>query len=393
MNVKEQIAGLKSELESLKQGVEQQDETAIKRAGEIMNEIPQLEEKAAKADEAAALLKQIENPIDNQEANIMDTPKTIGELAVKSFAGKREDAGKFSLVSETGFKAAATITGTQINDYDRHGYQSIPETGIRGLFGTETISGNALTYYVLSDKDGAVATVAENGKKPQLDFSYTPNTVKLQKVAGYIVESDEIIEDSDWLASACDNRLLHKLALVEEAQLLTGNGTAPNITGLTNTSGIGSVTFTHGGTLSADDVLTAIMNVKANSGFDADAVIISSADLLRLMKAKDQNDQYLFSGPAYGAYGNGNATTKATFWGVPCYVSAALSAGQCIVGAFKQGASVVSKGDGIRLEATNTNGEDFVYNRVTIRAEERIALAVRYPAAFCYITEAAQAAS
>ena len=49
---------------------------------------------------------------------------------------------------------------------------------------------------------------------------------------------------------------------------------------------------------------------------------------------------------------------------------------------------VVQKG-GISVEAANTNEDDFVKNLMTIRAEERLALAVRRPAGFKKLTKAA----
>ena len=62
--------------------------------------------------------------------------------------------------------------------------------------------------------------------------------------------------------------------------------------------------------------------------------------------------------------------------------------GEIFVGAFKACASVVGKG-GVRVEATNTDADDFQKNRMTIRAEERLALAVRRPAGFVKIVKAA----
>jgi hypothetical protein len=55
------------------------------------------------------------------------------------------------------------------------------------------------------------------------------------------------------------------------------------------------------------------------------------------------------------------------------------------VGAFGQAGSVVSKG-GVRVDATNTEGNDFTNNRITVRAERRLALAVRRPAGFVKTT-------
>jgi HK97 family phage major capsid protein len=65
-----------------------------------------------------------------------------------------------------------------------------------------------------------------------------------------------------------------------------------------------------------------------------------------------------------------------------------VAQGTIIVGAFKTCGSVVQKG-GISVEAANTNEDDFVKNLMTIRAEERLALAVRRPAGFKKLTKAA----
>ena len=67
-----------------------------------------------------------------------------------------------------------------------------------------------------------------------------------------------------------------------------------------------------------------------------------------------------------------------------------ITAGTVLVGAFKQGATVVTKaGEGARIEVHTGDHDDAIYNRVTVVVEERLALAVRYPKAFVKITEAA----
>lgn len=62
-------------------------------------------------------------------------------------------------------------------------------------------------------------------------------------------------------------------------------------------------------------------------------------------------------------------------------VTTAATQGEVLVGAFRVGATVYRKG-GVRVEATNSHASNFTDNKVTVRAEERVALAVRYPAAF-----------
>ena len=66
-------------------------------------------------------------------------------------------------------------------------------------------------------------------------------------------------------------------------------------------------------------------------------------------------------------------------------MSAAVPAGTALVGAFNAATTVYRKG-GVRVESTNSHATDFTSNLITTRIEERIALAVRIPAAIVEVT-------
>ena len=66
-------------------------------------------------------------------------------------------------------------------------------------------------------------------------------------------------------------------------------------------------------------------------------------------------------------------------------VTSALGAGTAVVGAFREAAQVFRR-TGITVEATNSHDTYFARNMTAIRAEERLALAVYRPAAFCTLT-------
>ena len=241
------------------------------------------------------------------------------------------------------------------------------------MFGAETISGNALTFYKMGSMEGSFGTVAEGAKKHQVHFTTSQVTVALSKIAGFIKETDELLADWAFLESAIRGRLSYEFDKAVEEFLI---GT------LLATSGIqvGQSTITF------DNILKAKQAVRGETGYAADAILINPADLETLLLTKDSNLQYLMGGPAYGSYGNGAYDANPRIWGLPVVESSSVSEGQAIVGAFKAGSSVVTKaGEGKRVEVANTDADDFEYNRVTVRLEERMALATRVPAAFVLV--------
>lgn len=382
MNLKEKLKTAQSELLELKTKIESGDAEAIKRAGELTTEIENLKEQIKTAEKATQLLAQIGNGESEQEGAKDTRSKSLGEHFVKAAKKANASKGQHFSVHTSAFKAA---TDTQTSpsgisqfatDLD-YNVVTAPRTAlaIRDLFGSETISGSALTYLVEGAMEGTPAVTAEGAKKAQVHFaSPTPVTVSLKKITEFIKESDEYINDYPFLASAINGRLLYALGLKEQNELVSD---------LIGTSGIQTDSTSWTGTTKADEladiIFSALMDVQEQSGYAADAIVLNPATWQLIRLGKDSNNQYY--GGGYFADGQGKQ-----LWGVPVVVTTAVTASQIIAGAFKTCGSVVSKG-GVSVEATNSNEDDFLYNLMTIRAEERLALAVRRPAGFKLISK------
>lgn len=373
MTLKEELTAKKEALAALKERIEANDTEAIAEGEVLASEIETKTAELEQAEKKAALLKRIGK--EEKEDNPMGTKtaRTLGENFVEQIKGK--EIGKRFSLSAPAFKAA---TDTQTSpaaavDFATTFDKNVVTAArtplvIRDLFGAEQISGSTLVYLVEGAIQGAPAVTAEGAEKPQIHFADpTPKTVSLSKVACHIKESDEYINDYPFLASAINGRLLYELGLVEQNKLVTD---------LTGTSGIQTGTYAANATAAAiaDEILQAAMDVQASSGFAADAIVLNPADWYTLRVGKDGDDRY------YGGGYFGDQTIP-NLWGIPVCVSAAVTAGTILVGAFKTCASVVTNG-GVSVEAVNTNEDDFVKNLMTIRAEERLALAVRRPAGF-----------
>jgi len=376
--MKKKLAELKAKLAALKDRIEADDKDAIAEGEKLRVEIETTEAAIAEAEKKANLLGLIGRKTAEEDDG--DAPAhNLGEHFVKQLkagtVGKRFDvnAPAFKAASDPMTSPAGTVDFATTFDRNVVTGARTPLV-IRDLFGAETISGSTLVYLIEGALQGAPAVTAEGAKKPQIHFADpTPKTVSLAKIACFIKESDEYINDYPFLASAINGRLLYELGLVEQNKLVTD---------LLATSGIqtGSIAASATATAIAEAILQAAMDVQAQSGFNADAIVINPTDWFTLRTAKASGTGEYFGGGFFGAQSIPN------LWGIPVCVSTAVAAKTILVGAFKTCGSVVSNG-GVSVEATNTNEDDFVKNLMTIRAEERLALAIRRPAGFVKLTQ------
>jgi HK97 family phage major capsid protein len=178
------------------------------------------------------------------------------------------------------------------------------------------------------------------------------------------------------------------VARAEESQLLNGNGTSPNMTGLLQRTGLASAVVTAAG-LTAVKAMEGIFNqitaLRSQSFVEPDAIVINPTDWQTIRLGKDNQGQYFAGGPFTGAYGNAGPSNVYQIWGLPVVVTTAIAQGTVLVGGFKECAQVFRR-QGVTLEMTNSNVDDFVNNLITLRAEERLALAVYRPAGFGKVT-------
>lgn len=329
-----------------------------------------------------------------EDAGTQSGAKSLGEHFAKQvgedgLAQLKSRGG--ATVGTTWFKAPTDthVTGGVDGDF-KPWLTDVDTTLVRGnrqrpviadLLGSGTVSGNAITYFLeAAGFEGGFETVDETGQKPQMHLGNpTPVTDPIRKIAAWFDLSDEMVEDLPFYVSEINNRGLYELALMEEAQLLRGDGTGTNILGLLNRDGIQTETYAGADDL-ADSIFRAMTKIQTATGLSADGVIINPADYQTLRLSKDANDQYYGGGFFSGQYGQGGIVENPPIWGLRTVVTAAAEIGKPVVGAFASAATVYRKG-GVRVESTNSDQGKFTSNIITTRIEERIGLAVRVPTA------------
>jgi HK97 family phage major capsid protein len=253
---------------------------------------------------------------------------------------------------------------------------------VADLMASGTTDSNAIIYMVETLFTNAAAPVSEGGTKPESALAFDQKTDAVSKIAHWIPATEEILEDVPAMSSYIDARLRLGVQLAEEDQLLNGNGTPPNLTGIMNRPGLApAVARDSAGTppeTNMDAIARQIAAIATTSFIYPDGIVMNPTNWFTVQTSKDANGQYFGAGPFA-------PMQAATMWGLPVAPTPSIVANTALVGAFGSMSQVFRKG-GIRVEASNSHQDFFIKNLVAIRAEERLALAVYRPASFGKVT-------
>ena len=362
---------------------------------EALHEAEALDAELAKVKEANSVFEKLRN-IDTGETPLQPEAKSLGEHFVKSAGESLKQQGSRRLeISAPEFKAAGDPSKTTplVDGFGTMYQRSIvnqrrEKLVAADLMGSANVDLPTIKYLVEKANriaEGAPASVAEGAQKPYVRFADLDIvTESLSKIAALTKLSDEMIADFGFVADWINNQLIYELSVVEEKQLISGDGTGSNVRGILNRSGIQTVTSAKKANW-FDDLYSAISKVAQATPLTADGIIMNTADYEVLRLAKDVNGQYIAGGPFQGQYGVGGILVDPPVWGYRTVVTNNIPKGTALVGAFRQGSTILRKG-GLRVDSSNTNADDFEKNLVTLRAEERIGLMVPLPSAFVKVT-------
>ncbi len=227
----------------------------------------------------------------------------------------------------------------------------------------------------------AAAETTEGLAKPQSSITFTTGTMPVSTVAHWIKITRQLAMDNASLAAYINRRMVYGVNLRVENQLLVGNGVAPNINGLLNAGnftahGYTAATLTSAGLLNNRfDLIGAAMGDAALADYPADTVVVNTGDWWKMRLAKDTQGRYLLGEP-------GSAAVPQLF-GANVVASNAMTAGQVWVGNLSQAATLWLR-EGVVVEMSDSDENNFQLNLISIRAERRLALTVEKPAAARY---------
>jgi HK97 family phage major capsid protein len=217
----------------------------------------------------------------------------------------------------------------------------------------------------------AAAGNTEATVKPESAVTFNKYNVIIETIAHWLKVSKQLMSDNPALVSYVENRLRFGVEAKVDDQLLNGDGTSPNLSGLLDSGNYTVFTPT-----ADDNLIQAINRAKWTlwaTGYVADAVIVNPADwgAQEIERENGSTGAYL--------YGMPGMISGLNPFGVRVVVSSQMAAGSFLIGQFQVATGVWNR-EGTVVEF-GYDGNDFTSNLWTIRAERRLGLEVSVPAA------------
>jgi HK97 family phage major capsid protein len=259
------------------------------------------------------------------------------------------------------------------------------KVNVRQLVPVGQTSSNLIRFVRESAYDNAAAPTAQGSAKPQSDFDLTAVDRSIRTIPTFMRLTKEMLDDTPGLIAYLSSRAPSKLLNVEDTQLLYGSGAGQNLHGFA-TDGSAWTTVKFGTLINRFDVLAAAVVQTTKNEYSPNAIMINPSDYLQLVSVKESTGGYII--PSYVTMSAG----QMFILGVPVYSINGVVAGDFFVGDFALGSQLFVR-QGITLEFFEQDADNVTKNFVTVRVEERIALAVYTTQSIVYGTFAAALAN
>ena len=289
-------------------------------------------------------------------------PQTPGRAVVdsaefKAFGGSHK-RGKFAV----DVKSITTVTGSAgaMVSIDRQlspalmGRQKLT---IRDLLSVVPTSAGSIEYPRQSARTNAAAVVTEGSTKPETDYTFSLQTAPVRTIAHWVLASRQVLDDAPQLQATIDSELRYGLQVVEEDEILNGDGTGSHLLGLMAQATAYNSAFATEAPTMFDTLLKAILQCEL-AGFPATGIVVHPTDLARMLAIKDSQERYIASaGPFSGPIN--------TIWNVPVASSQSMDETEFLVGVFRDGCTLYDRQSAQVLVSTEDD-TNFRKNLVTI---------------------------
>ncbi len=314
-------------------------------------------------------------------ANAKQVVESVGQQvisaeALKTFAASVAASQRISIPVKAAL-LTANVPGNIVAPDRLPGIDTAPKQRlfIRDLIAPGTTASNTIYWVQQTGFTNNAAAVAENTTKPYSNIEFAEKITPVRTIAHLFKASKQILDDFSQLQSQVDAEMRFGLKYVEEQEILFGDGTGAHLEGIIPQASAFAAAFQVENQNGIDNLRLAMLQAQL-ARFPASGHVLHFIDWAKIELTKDTLGRYILANPA--------ALTGPTLWGLPVVATEATAfQGKFLTGAFSAGAQIFDREE-TNVVISTENADDFEKNMITIRCEERLALAVKRPEAFVY---------
>jgi HK97 family phage major capsid protein len=276
-------------------------------------------------------------------------PSSLGEAFVESAEFRGYHGSGTSGRME--YRAADTIMTTDLKGIPTLRISGPAESNVEdrfplfGLVNSETVGSGAFEYVKTTWTDAA-AVVAEGALKPEADYTEALVPGSVDTIAHWVGVSRQALEDRDRLRSIIDGRLSNGVTRKIHAEIVAAiaaaSATIPDVTGAAGEAML--------------DLIRKGIGVVEAAGWFPNAVLLNPEDHatvdIEALKATLGLER------------------RSSVWGLRAVSSPSQTKGTAMLGDFSQGVTLFRR-SGVSVYATDSHGDTFTHNIITILAEAR----------------------
>ena len=219
------------------------------------------------------------------------------------------------------------------------------------------------------------AEVAEGNPYGESRLKLDEVTEPVRTIGTWIPVTDTQLEDEPQARGYINNRLPFMLRQRLDSQILVGNGTAPNLRGFLNRTGI--QTQAKGADPTPDAFYKAMTKVQVTGQAMPSAHFMHPNDWQEIRLLRTADGIYIWGSPS--------ETGPARMWGLPVATVQAITEGTGLTGDFQNFTELTMR-RGVDVQVSNSHNDFFTSAKQAIRADIRAALCVYRAAALCTVT-------
>ena len=391
-----QLAQMKTALDKATTDVQQTAEKALKQAEQTGGLTAELKQTAdtmlanfnalsqshaamtAKMEALEGKNRDLEQEVSARGGKGENAPMSLGatiaaDERIKQYVDRGVSGSQIITVQNAITSAAGSAGGMIFTDVEAEPVRMPRRTlSVLALLSRGRTGSNMVTYTKQTTRANAAAHVAEGASAPASNYGWSKAEANVRKAKHITHISEEALADAAQLQTEIDTEMRYGLDLALEQQLVAGDGTGENFSGLRLNATAFAAAAGLPNETRIDRLRLALLQLSL-ANYSADGLLLNDTDWAAIELLKDTTGRYIFGNP-------GVAAGTPRLWNLDVATTTAQSAGEWMAGNFLLAATYYDRNE-VEVLFSTEHGTNFVDGMVTATASRRGALAVKREAA------------